>query len=96
MYSLTIQCDTYERLKEILQNMDEIAKRREDAKKKDGRGKYMKELHRKTKEFHEQHSFIEYKECLSIIANQMKEEKEPQEVMEMIYESVVDISNVDV
>ena len=96
MYSITIQCENYERFKEILNNMDELAKKREGVKKNDNRTIYMKELHRRTKEFHEAHSIIPYKECLSIIADEMKDEKEQQEVMNMVAESVIDISNVDV
>ena len=96
MYSITIQCENYERFKEILNNMDEIAKKREGIKKNDNRTLYMKELHRRTKEFHEAHSIIPYKECLSIIAEEMKEEKEQQEVINLVAESVIDISNVDV
>ncbi len=97
MYSITIQCETFERFKEIMQNMESIARKREDAKKNDKRSGLMKELHRRTKLFHEGHTLIDYKTCLSIIADQMKEEKENrQEVMEMITDSVIDISNVDV
>jgi hypothetical protein len=33
---------------------------------------------------------------LSIIADEMKDEKERQELMDMVAESVIDISNVDV
>jgi len=95
-YSIIIKCENYERFKEILANMDEIAKKREGVKKNDNRTIYMKELHRRTKEFHEAHSIIPYKECLSIIADEMKDEKEKQEVMNMVAESVIDISNVDV
>ena len=93
MYCLTFQCDTYERLRKILYNMDEIAKKREDAEKKDRRGKYMKELHRRTKEFHETHCLIQYKECLSIVANQMKVEKQHDDVQHIVDEMVLDFSN---
>ena len=95
-YSIIIKCETYERFKEILSNMDEIAKKREGVKKNDNRTIYMKELHRRTKEFHEAHSIIPYKECLSIIAEEMKEEKEQQEVIDLVAESVIDLSNGDV
>ena len=95
-YSITIQCETFERFKEIMQNMESIARKREDAKKNDKRSGLMKELHRRTKLFHEQNSLIDYKTCLSIIADQIKEEKEHQDIMEMITDSVIDISNVDV
>jgi len=95
-YSIIIKCENYERFKEILSNMDEIAKKREGVKKNDNRTLYMKELHRRTKEFHEGHQIIPYKECLSIIAEEMKDEKERQELMDMVAESVIDLSNVDV
>ena len=96
MYSITIQCKNYERFKEISNNMDEIAKKREGVKKNDNRTLYMKELHRRTKIYHEENTLIDYKSCLSIIAEEMKEEKEQQEVMNLVAESVIDISNVDV
>ena len=95
-YSIIIKCENYERFKEVLNNMEELARKREDKKKNDKRSGLMKELHRRTKLFHEQNSLIDYKTCLSIIADQIKEEKEHQDIMEMITDSVIDISNVDV
>jgi len=95
-YSIIIKCENYERFKEILSNMDEIAKKREGVKKNDNRTLYMKELHRRTKIFHEANTMIDYKKCLSIIAEEMKDEKERQELMDMVAESVIDLSNVDV
>ena len=96
MYSITIQCENYERFKEILNNVDEIAKKREGVKKNDNRTLYMKELHRRTKIYHEENTLIDYKGCLSIIAEEMKEEKEQQEVIDLVAESVIDLSNGDV
>ena len=96
MYSITIQCETFERFIEIMENMTELAKKREDKKKNDKRSDLMKELHRRTKEFHEQNSIIDYKTCLSIIADQIKEEKEIKDANDIVLNSVIDISNVDV
>jgi len=96
MYSITINCDDYERFKEILENMDEIAKKRENKKKEDGRSLYMKTLHRRTKEFHEQHQLIDYKECLSIIADQMKVEKDHENMKHLVDEMIIDLSNAAV
>ena len=56
----------------------------------------MWELHRRSNLFHETNSLISYKECLSIIAEEMNVEKEHQDVMDIISNSVIDISNVDV
>jgi len=95
-YSITFHCPNYEIFQDVLKSLDEIAKKREGVKKNDNRTLYMKELHRRTKEFHEAHQIIPYKECLSIIAEEMKEEKEQQEVINLVAESVIDLSNVDV
>ena len=78
-YSILIKCDSYERMTEILRNMDEIAKRR--IERKDNRGHYMRTLHQRTKEYQEENPEKPYKECLAIIAEKMKNEK--QEVMDI-------------
>ena len=90
-YSITIQCETFERFIEIMENMTEIAKKKEDKKKNDKRSDLMRELHRRTKEFHEQNSLIDYKTCLSIIADQIKEEKDIKDAKDIILDSVIDI-----
>ena len=78
-YSILIKCDSFERMNEILLNMEEIAKRR--IERKDNRGFYMKMLHKRTKEYQEENPEKPYKECLAIIAEKMKHEK--QEVMDI-------------
>ena len=95
-YSITFHCPDYDVFKDVLKSLEEIARKREDKKKKDKRSDLMKELHRKTKEFHEAHLLIPYKECLSIIADQIKEEKEIKDANDIVLNSVIDISNVDV
>ena len=78
-YSILIKCDSFERMNEILLNMEEIGKRRME--RKDNRGFYMKMLHKRTKEFQDANREKPYKECLAIIAEKMKQEK--QEVMDI-------------
>ena len=102
-YSITFHCPDYDVFKDVLKSLEEIARKREDKKKKDKRSDLMKELHRRTKEFHEQNSLIDYKTCLSIIADQIKEEKDIKDAKDIILDSVIDIldsvidiSNVDV
>jgi len=90
-YSVTIQCETYERFKEVLDNMDEICKRREASKKKDRRGAYMKTLHERAKIFHEQHSLIPYHECIKIVSSQMRDERESMED-EILLQPIRDMS----
>ena len=55
-YSIIIKCENYERFKEIMENMESIARKREDKKKNDKRSGLMKTLHHRTKLFHEQNS----------------------------------------
>ena len=92
MYSITFHCPDYDVFKNVLKSLDEIAKKKEGIKKNDNRTIYMKELHKKTKEFHEAHDLIPYKECLSIIAEQMKDEKERQDVNDIVNE-LIEISD---
>ena len=69
-YSILIKCDSFERMNEILLNMEEIGKRRME--RKDNRGFYMKMLHKRTKEFQDANREKPYKECLAIIVEQMR------------------------
>ena len=90
-YSITFHCPTYEVFRDVLNSLDEIAKKREQAKKKDRRGQFIKEAHRRTKEFYQEHSFnIPYNESFKIVCEQMRDERETME--EEILQEVRDMS----
>ena len=90
-YSITFHCPDYDVFKDVLKSLEEIARKREDKKKKDKRSDLMKELHRRTKVFHEQNSLIDYKTCLSIIADQIKEEKDIKDAKDIILDSTDEV-----
>ena len=60
----------------------------------DRRGQFIKEAHRRTKEFYQEHGFnISYQESFKIICDQMRDEKNERETMEEeILQEVRDMS----
>ena len=73
-YSILIKCESYERMVEILRNMDEIAKQR--IEKKENRGWYLRNRHIRAKQYREANPEKSYKECLTIVSEEMKAEKD--------------------
>jgi hypothetical protein len=68
-------------MNEILLNMEEIGKRRME--RKDNRGWYLRNRHIRAKKYRETNPEKSYKECLTIVSEEMREERGKQEIVDV-------------